>query len=434
MDEIYAWIGERRAREEEVVGWCMLDAFYLSPVQSWRKSTFVRPVSVLFGSIRYCHRGSQWGYTFPTTLEIGKALENEEWGIGAKVRRKVQLLVNHRGEWLRVIDDSHDRRACSVSRSVRGTRELVHTTSRYRPLCETCSENLNTEMRATNRGSDVVIGSPSFALSAWVNAGRVNASDRRSGKPTFPFLFQLLPFHTFAYGFIIYASICTGCEFRYKWKYIILFFFVWLVRDSCGWPPTIIASVVTLGRTTETIEIFGLSCVFAFRSVDAPPTRQRPWRRTACLRLPASQGISLPRPRDWRGFSRNRPSRNCTRSRNNLSHGKSTRASPCFTLPLFFASSLFASPRLLGILSSLLNRGNLVTQRVYASDSDHHFSSPFFFEIRSRFVDSCIYILARSLYINRSYYVVLIMIVYNNLSLSLSLCFVWFSHSKYFPS
>lgn len=126
MDEIRVNRGERRAREEEVVGWCMLDAFHLSPVQRWRKSTFVRPASVLFGSTRYCHRGSQWGYTFPTTLEIGKALENEEWGIGAKVRRKVQLLVNHRGEWLRVIDDSHDRRACSVSRSVRGTRELVH--------------------------------------------------------------------------------------------------------------------------------------------------------------------------------------------------------------------------------------------------------------------------------------------------------------------
>lgn len=128
---------------------------------------------------------------------------------------------------------------------------------------------------------------------------------------------------------------------------------------------------------------FGLSCVFAFRSVDAPPTRQRPWRRTACLRLPASQGISLPRPRDWRGFSRNRPSRNCTRSRNNLSHGKSTRASPYFTLPLF-ASSLFASPRLLGILSSLLTRGNLVTQREYASYSNHHFSSP---SSSSRYVD-----------------------------------------------
>ena len=117
---------------------------------------------------------------------------------------------------------------------------------------------------------------------------------------------------------------------------------------SCGllWSSTLV--VATLRRTTTDEDEnsfffrFGITRVhhFAFRSVDVPSTgQQRPWRRTACSRLPASQGISLPRPRDWRGFSRNRPSKSCTRSRNNLSHGES---SLCFSLPRFLSSPRLA--------------------------------------------------------------------------------------------
>lgn len=132
----YAWWGEggRRAREEEVVGWCMLDAFYLSPFKVGTRVRLFgrfRFYSVRFGTVTVAPLVgiSVVGIRFPHHVGDSEGARERRVGIGAKVRRKVQLLVNHRGEWLRVIDDSHDRRACSVSRSVRGTRELVHTTS-----------------------------------------------------------------------------------------------------------------------------------------------------------------------------------------------------------------------------------------------------------------------------------------------------------------
>lgn len=126
-------------------------------------------------------------------------------------------------------------------------------------------------MRATNRGSDVVIGSPSFALSAWVNAGRVNASDRRSGKPTFPFSFA--PFLTFAraYRFIIYASICTGCD-RYKWKYIILFFLCDLYETRVAGQPSSLRSSrsVVRPKPSKFWIIVCLCLSFSWRTADPP--------------------------------------------------------------------------------------------------------------------------------------------------------------------
>ena len=125
-------------------------------------------------------------------------------------------------------------------------------------------------MRAINRGSDVVIGSPSFALSAWVNAGRVvNASDR--GSP--PSLF-FAPFLTFAraHGFIIYASIiCTGCD-RYKWKHIIIFFLCDLYETrAAGQPSSLRSSRSAVRPKPSKFWIIVCLCLsFSWRTADPP--------------------------------------------------------------------------------------------------------------------------------------------------------------------
>lgn len=69
-DEEKGEASERRGSSRLVHAWRVLSL----SVQSWYKSTFVRPVSVLFGSIRYCHRGSVSG-----DIRSGDTLSPPRW-------------------------------------------------------------------------------------------------------------------------------------------------------------------------------------------------------------------------------------------------------------------------------------------------------------------------------------------------------------------